>query len=1228
MNKKVLKLFIVLFLVFLFTNTVNASLVCNPEDEEVTITEPRIDDAGFDATLPVCEWHKTGEFEPVGEGHDSYTGAYDSGYDLELVYVETIDGKDVIGKKVPKCSSSDRYVSAVVTCTHTKSAGGPYYTTNTCSDKSESECTGGCTWTPGEDGEEGTCGGSNSKPYYQCSGTGYSPTDAQSSSYNCTRTQEYTYASVTDGEDIVADASSKFGVEGSTCTAVYTLQCPTYECKRVYKNFELCTPEFEIDGQPAYCVNPSQKFNQGNDNYQWDESFNIFDCESSYSTVDCGYANILIEGAYYNTTDDAINSALRLWSIHSGQAGDEKTGVANVTGSGCNDITYFTVGEDDQYVNVYKHTYDYIMDFAKEKFYDVAKGYEHIPTEESCTSRSGDLTGNTFEKILCLNATELSELNNGTANQKIKHMKGVMCGDDPDYREAFELFFNTVIGNKCMKHHLSALYGGGDGSKPIAATLQSEFSMEEWTEGHVTESWVEVQFEHESFWSEITDEEVGCSKKDLNKLRTKLINEGKTAEQADAIIAQIEPYCSKVKVKIIDEDGNEIITEQDMEKCSKGKGCRTTKFRFAVCDIVENSGKDLEIVVTYERTRSSYSVRKYYSCANANVNQTLFAFFKDKTEEEEGGDEGDPTEVDRKVTETSFAITNYKCTEGCDDPRPRTEGKAECENDQNNYNGVYNAKVKDPSLKCILNLNNVTDKERFDYSDYFGVNTNFCRVYCSDEIEYILADKVKAISGRTFMYNIEFPAKKTNDLNYKLTSVIEEKRTCVSEIYYRHLSNLNVLKSAYGLTDEEFATLKTSKTFDGLFNVLKAKAGGENERNDNLNQIIYDIYNCNFYSKDKIEEAGVDIPRNYKSTLLKKVQDVYKKNNNYGLGSDEEGNKTSEVSKDIVKYGFGAVIKDSTGTTNRVNNVGNTATFTGKLSSISYCKDDLENGEYCYGYDPNADDELSYNYPTNKPGAKKTYTLYRGKNIKVPTNDYARFEVTSEINYYNNNKYQADMGSGKVVLGSGDSSLLTLPSNSYPVDKNAYNLDACNQSIAGGLYHRCTVTQTLSPLNFYRKDTASPLSFNSDNVFKCYVDVQKPNCDDPTKETCEFKSATLYRNVDPANIFPSGNTRTDSNWSTDNGIRAKEEIESTADILKTDEEKVDASITLGPSQIENIKQFNIDNGFSDELIYNCEKDPVDGIYYNCNSYFLDILRGNATEYSSGSYGNINVDNMK
>ena len=100
MNKKVFRLFIALFLIVVFTNRVNAGIDCNPDDQDVTITETGITDAGFDVALPVCKWLRTGKFRVVGGAHDSYQSAFDSGMELELIQVESLDGKDCYSQGV------------------------------------------------------------------------------------------------------------------------------------------------------------------------------------------------------------------------------------------------------------------------------------------------------------------------------------------------------------------------------------------------------------------------------------------------------------------------------------------------------------------------------------------------------------------------------------------------------------------------------------------------------------------------------------------------------------------------------------------------------------------------------------------------------------------------------------------------------------------------------------------------------------------------------------------------------------------------------------------------------------------------------------------------------------------------------------------------------------------------------------------------------------------------
>ena len=230
MRNKCFKLFLSLFLIVLFTNKVYAGVVCNPDDEEVTITETGITDAGFDATLPLCKWNPTGAFSPVGGGHSSYQEAYDSGYDTEYKLVESYDGKDLMGVNVPICSDANRTVSATVTCTDSMPATH-HYRANSCSSKTnQSTCaSAGCTWIaasqtaatiqPGEGGGRsvGYCTGNNGYNYYECP-AGYNPAGRHDSAVTCTKevTRSGSVSSDADGDALKDAAQAECG---SSCTA-------------------------------------------------------------------------------------------------------------------------------------------------------------------------------------------------------------------------------------------------------------------------------------------------------------------------------------------------------------------------------------------------------------------------------------------------------------------------------------------------------------------------------------------------------------------------------------------------------------------------------------------------------------------------------------------------------------------------------------------------------------------------------------------------------------------------------------------------------------------------------------------------------------------------------------------------------------------------------------------------------------------------------------------------
>ena len=1229
MKKILISILLVFAATFVLVGGVDAALDCDLNGKAVTIKKEGVKPDGFEVKVPYCQYGKDPVgYGPMGKFYDSYDSAYNHGTDTTVKQFEDADGKGVHLGTVYVCNSPLRKVNGTYKCTATVSATETKHAAKTCSGTTKATCeaVSNCTFTEATKDADGndvpaSCSGDGEKAYktYKCP-DGYSPTDETRSSHSCTKewtTEVQDIDKSKTADDAKSACESETKATCSSCSIKYQLYCPIYKCNLNFKTINACNQTFSIDGNPAYCVNPSQKFNvaeNGNPNYVVDDAFDVDACASSYSTVDCGYANILIEGAYYNKPkeghsipDSAINLALRLWGAHTGQAGFDKTGLAFLTGDNCTDPIYYEKYDGKHYANVYKFTHDYIM----AHFYSIAVKYDHIPADEKyMTGYDGDTTrGKTFEKIAC-------------DRTNTRNLLGVACGDNTSYRIAFELYFNTLIGNKHMKDHLLSLVGGENGAKPTGATIKTDDSES---------TWVEVSFAQELNWEEIKDEEIDCKQLD------KMVSEGKiTAAQRD----QIKQYC-KVRVEIYDEDGKLVVDDLGMDKCYKGSGCRTKRFEFAVCDIIKKTGKQLEIRVTYKKTESNFTIRKYQSCSNANVNQVMFAYIELFDGEEVSKHTSKIEEIGREEITSSFAVTNYKCEGGCEDATIRVDGmRNACSSDKNDYEygKVYTSTIKDPSLSCVVNLKDPQQKNQYDYSDYFGVNTNFCRIYCSDEVEYHIADKVHAISGRTFKYDIEFNSYGTKNSSMLLSSSVEVKRTCTSEIFYDNLPKTVDWKTMYGLDDTEAKSLKNNSTFANLFNILKAKASKENNRFENLNQIVYDLYNCNFYAKDTIAANNITQPKeNTIGNMRDRVKGIYKAENGYGLDTDSKGKSTWMSSmpgvssaaasaqaqykgRTYVYYDY-AAIEEGTGktispVTNRV------AKFEGGMSSITYCTD--KNGSACFAYTGAAHDKESYNYKTGTTTSAETTYTFNGKNIKVPTNDYATFSVTTRADFANGTVYQAaDNTSGTVIKGGSNESLITLERYTYPIDKTAYNNSACNKngiSVANPNSpndKRCEMHQVINPVLFYRNQTNDNLTklVTQKNKFTCYVDVEMPQ---------PSQTSTVYRNVDPSNLFPStnGEPKAGSNWDTPEGREAAEQIQNSASELTTTTNLLEYKITLTPTQIKNIKNYNSKNGvYSNEVVYNCTK--VDNTYYiNCKSGFMDILRGTNSLYSAGTYGTL------
>ena len=1254
--KSIKKIIILFIFLFICINPVNAAFSCGGGKKEVIKEVSKASPNGWNAVMNICvKYEFANKWESISR-EGTYITAQDAATEMEERYFDSADGKGYTTSLVPRCNDDDHsYVSVNVYCTHTvfEAATEKCATKEVCStvdktlnsncknytSKGSCEAKNYCNWFQGYE----TAGGikvdsycySDTKKVEECEEV----EDKDNCEWVCPKNYEYFnnpdagYINTCKGESpeelvksdrapdnvftrerFAGDSliraikettdSSGLSLLFVNCRVQYEYMCALYECVEGLAEFSTCSPAFKnANGKTTYCVNPGQPFSSQKlttAEYQADPDFNVNECKNSFSTVDCGYANILIEGAYHNLSDNAINLALRLWGAYTGQSGFNRIGLSYKHGATCSaDAGYRSIG--GEIPNVYKRTYRW----AISHFFD-----NSIKQKEYINAKS-DIT--TFM----------------TPCVKDKSMVGVACGEGNIYKQAIGLLFNTILGNKDMHNHLREYLGETINTEPDTVNIKST------GDGY---SYVTV-------YTEELDEI-------LEKGKTVICVDEKGKKNPenlpDSIWKQVEPYCSVTTtvvdekgqpIKLFDKNGNLLPQSMVMDKCVKGSGCFTKQFAFAICDVTKNGTKKISVRTTYNTAKSSKSIKKYWSCENPNKNQVMFAFDGEKAISQSEGISA--TSTTKEVKE--YPIINYQCTGSCTDYNVQTDLKNSCSNNTSNYNGVYKSSIKDPSLKCIVNMANPDFKELYDYSDYFKVNKNFCRVFCSDEVEFYIADKVKEKSGRTFNYDIEFNVNKTKKVSYQLTNIVKAKRSCVSEIYYnKNFTLATNWKKLYGLTD---AQAKNVTNWQTLFKVIIDKASTENGRTENINQLLYDLYNCNMiqdpavYTSKGITKPKESILSSYVGNSFDYIIESFSEKNNYGLGAnsncivDNKTNTNTCVKMNNINYNYGGNpdgksvnMKSYTSSSNTFNNV-------------VYCS-----GKDCFKYDASKKED-AYNYPTASTkstgnmiignqmrtieivGNHHNYIRFNGRMaIAVPVNDYALFEVSTEIDYFNADQYEVTPGDGKVYKKGSVTNQQVMPIDkySYTLNQNAYNSDQCTR--LDDKTNRCTITQSFSNMKlFYRKSNSdgytSALNNTNKMKFTCYVDVEKPT-------VVPDGDKTIYRNVNPADLFPYSTacknnksltvcpTNTNNIWYDNENVIS--EIEQTAELLKGDQ-LLEYKISLTPTQIKNIQEYNKNGNYNVEGISNC--DVKDGIFYNCKSTFLNRLRASTAD-AYGSLGTL------
>lgn len=1322
---------ILFFLIFIFAFTLNV-YADNSCSHGVSISETSVAaSTGWSATLPVCGKMKFEKYVGIGT-KQTYPEAAAIGEEMVKTYSASVDNKSVYTSLIPRCNLPNAYISNDITYTGTYESRSVdvWEGCTQCTANKRTACNGTyaeyirhdgikekkqlCTWVAKKGNVKAHCeyvsnyqkipkvGYCSSHHFkYDCwkggtpdeeTGTAVSTTCRRTytvSFYDCVGSNYYylkgsCHKIASAGDQELKDSHHQYiqrdiakvkeairwrcASEGAPCvdddiTLNYTFYCPLYSCTVWDETMQTCTPTFSVGGQAAYCVNPSDPFSAtgaNTANYEKDTTFEVGNCKSSYNTVDCGYSNILIEGNYYGLNYKSIELGLRLWAVHTnggnGGSGFGGTGLSNRKGANCSQGVYYMTRNGVVY-NVYKQTYRHAMN----NFFT----YAHNAFAEGYLNPKSDTDG---FSILCSLVNKRigadGEEDRTIANSS---MYGVACGGTTTQKQGIALLFNTILGNKYMNEHL---YGENVSKEPINAYYQE-------SKGKGTYDIV-VQYEEEKF-DEVMEEVLEYQYEHSEKKEyTKTVDCTKLKKGTE-IYEKIAPYC-QTRTVLLNKYGQEITQEQYMQQCIKDFGCKSTeKLTTAVCDYKEASKQPHTVRIKYTKHLVGQSVNKFISCSGRK-NQFIYSL---DSSIGNGYANIDISRIREDIAGQKDFEINLLCNGMfCTNYELRKSGSNSCNNDLNNYNGKFSKSIKDPSLKCILNMRNETEKSYYDYSEYFHVNTDLCRIYCSDEVSYYLADKVTENSSRNFLYKIDVAGTGfESQATMPISSYIREKRTCVSEIYYNTVKfrDPDSIRKRYDLSLTE---LPPSSNWQTLVGVLKNKAARENYRGENINQLVYDLYNCNLVDNNNNDPSSkhyndfgdvyiddnkqlvapisgsriVKKPSDNKTGITRKyINKQYSASNNYGLvvpanngaaGSGcelklENGKviQNTCITHSPIEYHFGSEVDG------KVVNMESISGF--KKMNIKYC-----NGENCFDYKKydsrnytGANANKEYKYTSKDP--TRTNMEFNLSNlgfsmIHVPTNDYVFFDMSLDVGFYNNSTFEVEPDTGIVYYeGKTGRNYMVNDAYTYPVGVNAYNecksygeyeepaVDSTSEKFEeyNEKYHRCEITQEFHTFaTFKRKnefDSFTREVATNDNAkkFSCYVDVKKPN---PIE--------SLYTNVDPKNMFPSGYKG--DNWKTEAAEKLTLKIEKTAEQIRQGDKLLDYRITLTPSQINNLKEYNKSkkgDESSSELVSYTNESLVEGsckinkdekIYLDCRSAFLDILRKNG---GKTDYGNLDFD---
>lgn len=477
---------------------------------------------------------------------------------------------------------------------------------------------------------------------------------------------------------------------------------------------------------PTYCIQPGSAA-PGGSNYCLNENVDISVCKTVNDYYFCGMGLILSHTTKEVTGADGKKTYVYKTASDSGYYSYDAVTIALRMWSA-------------YWVN-HKGTASNIMSNTDGLGYESPEKFNYISNTP--------VYGNTVEKVLA-----------GYTGGNVSIADGVMYTKNGynEYIKGIELF-KKAYSEEGATEFFESLSNDAEYPKPKVTTSR------------VTDEGGTIEIDLPEKFSEI---QVACTK--------------------DELLGKVKNNGCKVIITIKDEKGNKVDDSRiksgwcDKEHCTiEIEGTKT-------CEKYEKKGTIIKW--SYTVTLNDWGgkagfIRQYVNCAGENKTQVMMTFSLNQKNLEE-------TSADY-IPSTSVSGSIYiKCpcdeTKKCSNFDPIENLPESCEGDDIFGKGEYDTYVKgtkeDPYMNCILNACYAEDAAEYNFSEKYGVNTEVCDIYCREDITFYLANKTRVYAGMQFSYDIgtkliqdgELDSTLTTD--YKLTSIVLQKRQCTSEIYY------------------------------------------------------------------------------------------------------------------------------------------------------------------------------------------------------------------------------------------------------------------------------------------------------------------------------------------------------------------------------------------------------------------------------------------------------------